>query len=125
MVRLGTKTRVQVVADLGVVSTHRACLLTIAEAIKAPRAHRHPIVVRCNQKAAVQALTRVGDNLVLNPGNEGLDEGELAVVDAIRAAYRSGVSRATFEFAGNSSGDADLAAVRDAARQVSDARRGS
>jgi hypothetical protein len=120
MVRLDVVSRLCVVRDLGAsVSTHRAVLLTIAEAIKAPRAQKLPVVVRTNQRAAVQAILGGLPELQLHPGALALDEG----VSAVLAASREVGATVTFEFVPNASGDADLAAARDAAQSVAATRR--
>lgn len=120
IVRLDVISRLCVVRDLGEsVSTHRAVHLSIAAALKAPRAQKLPVVVRCNQRAAVQAILSDLPELSLTPDAPARDEGVAAVLDAMREA---GVP-VTFEFIPNASGDADLNAAREAASNLSAARR--
>ena len=115
--RLGERTRVTVF-DAGECSTHRGALATIGAALAAPRAATHPLVVRCNQLAAVQAAERVRSNLTLNPIDEGLDEGEAAVARGLRAAFRV-CGNVSFEHLRNDAGDPDLDAARGAATEAS------
>lgn len=120
MVRLGERARLQVANDLGECSTHRAALLTIAQALAAPRARRYPITVRTNQKAVVQGVERALGNAGL--GHEDSDPAVAGVVAAVRAA-RERSDGVTFEHTPNATGDADLLAARDAAGEVSRQRR--
>lgn len=112
VVRLGTRTRLVAVEGVGIGSTHRAVLVTIAAALRADRGQRLAITLVTNQQSAI-----AGINSMLRDGLCSSVE-MMGIRDAVVAA---GVP-VDFVFKANGSGDVDLTAAREAAAAIISSR---